>query len=153
MDRRKAIAAACVVSCGLTASYEGLRTHPYADPRDGRPTVCFGDTQVQMKVYTPQECQLLLRDRQAKDYAPVILKCVPALADNRFAFAASIDAAYNGGPSAFCRSTMAAKFNRRDWIGGCNAFRDWHTLPGTNVHRGLVRRRQAESELCLRGAS
>jgi lysozyme len=106
-----------------------------------------------MKVYTPQECQLLLEDRQARDYAPVILSCVPELADNRFAFAASIDAAYNGGPSAFCRSPMAKAFRQRKWVSGCNAFRVWHTLPGTNVHRGLVRRREGESRLCMKGAA
>jgi lysozyme len=151
-----AIAAAVLVSAPLTASFEGVRTHPYHDPYDGRWTVCAGDTKVEMRVYTPDECQVLLEARQRRDYAPIVLNCVPAFADPKLklVFAASIDAGYNGGPGAkrgFCGSPMAANFNRGEWRSGCDAFPAWHTLPGTNVHNGLVRRRNAERSLCLKG--
>jgi lysozyme len=150
-SRGQKIAAACALACGLTAGFEGLRTHPYVDPGNHRTlTVCFGDTQVEMRSYTPEECQMLLETRQQRDYAPGVLKCVPGLADKREAFAASVDGAYNAGVSAFCRSPMAQRFNRSDWTGGCNAFRTWHTMPGTSVHNGLVRRRNAEATLCLK---
>jgi lysozyme len=158
--KQKAIAGACAISVGLTAGFEGLRLYPNPDPAHPQlQQVCYGDTQVEMRRYTATECQMLLQARQASDYAPIVLNCVPAFSDprHRNEFAASVDAAYNGGPvgtakhPGFCRSVMAARFNAGDWAGGCNAFLTWHTMPGTRVHNGLVRRRKAEQALCLKG--
>jgi lysozyme len=93
----------------------------------------------------------LLKDRQAADYAPAVLKCVPGFADQRrrYAFAASIDAAYNAGTSAFCRSRMARSFNAGKWKAGCEGFRGWYVLAGGKKLPGLARRREAERSLCL----
>src|SRR5690349_18002275 len=74
---------ACALCTALTAAYEGLRTKPYHDPGDGRLTVCYGETEREMRTYTPQECAALLRERQMSDYAPKVLQCVPAFADER----------------------------------------------------------------------
>jgi lysozyme len=140
-----AIAAAVAVAAPLTASFEGLRTHPYGDPAPKHTqTVCYGETQVEMRVYSRDECGQFLRAHLAKTYAPIIYKCVPGFADHRAAFVGSLDASYNGGAGGFCRSPMARRFNADDWIGGANAFLTWHTLPGTAAHNGLVRRRYAE---------
>jgi hypothetical protein len=75
-----AIAAAVLVSGGLTASFEGLRTKPYYDPAHIQ-TVCYGETERAMRNYTPAECLALLKDRQAADYAPAIAACVPGFAE------------------------------------------------------------------------
>ena len=147
------IAAAVLLSAPLTAAFEGLRTHPYPDPGDGRPTVCYGDTEVPMRTYTPDECRILLGARQAHDYAPAVLKCVPGLAGKREAFAASIDAAYNAGTAAFCKSRMARAFNAGNWKAGCEGFRGWFVTAHGKTLKGLVRRREAERSLCLEGAS
>jgi lysozyme len=112
--------------------------------------VCFGETEREMRIYTPQECQVLLEARQQHDYAPAVLKCVPGLVDKPNAFAASIDAAYNAGVAAFCRSPMARRFNAGDWVGGCDAFSNWYTTAKGKKLRGLVRRRAAERALCLK---
>ena len=149
------IAAAILLAAPLTAKYEGLRLQPYPDP--GNPkllTVCHGDTEVPMRTYTPDECLVLLKSRQAKDYAPAVLKCVPGFADPRqkYAFAASVDFAYNAGWSAFCKSPMARKFNAGDWAGGCKAFSGYYIRSNGKVFRGLVRRREAERGLCLKAA-
>ena len=147
-----AIAAACLVCAPLTASFEGLRTKPYADPGDGRATVCYGETEREMRSYTPDECATMLRARQASDYGPAVLKCVPGLAESRRvnAFAASIDAAYNAGTAAFCRSPMARYFKAGRWIEGCNAFVGWYVTSNGKKLPGLARRRAAEHLLCLK---
>lgn len=150
-----AILAACALCAGLTAGFEGLRTKPYHDPGDGRLTVCYGETEREMRSYTAQECMTLLTDRQSTNYAPAVLKCVPAFADDRrrYAFAASIDAAYNAGVAAFCRSSMARAFNAGQWKQGCNLFAGWYVTAGGKKLAGLVRRREAERALCLKAGA
>lgn len=147
-----AIIAAVALVAALTASSEGLRTKPYRDPV-GIPTVCYGDTEVQMRTYSANECANLLIARLQRDYAPAVLACVPALSDHRYAFAASIDAAYNAGKAAFCRSRMARSFNAGQWRQGCEGFRGWYVTAGGKVYSGLVRRREAERSLCLSGGA
>ena len=145
------IAAAILLAAPLTASFEGLRTKPYHDPGDGRLTVCYGETERTMRTYTADECKMLLRSREASDYAPKVWGCVPQIITRREAFAASVDAAYNAGVAAFCRSPMARKFNAGDWAGGCAAFQNWRVTGGGRVLPGLVRRRAAEARLCAKG--
>lgn len=156
-DKQKvaaAIAAAVAVSVAVTAGYEGLRTKPYYDPAHIQ-TVCYGETERAMRSYSPAECLALLQDRQASDYAPAIVECVPALADerHRYAFAASIDASYNAGIAAFCRSRMARSFNAGSWKAGCEGFSGWYATARVNGRhvplKGLQRRRLAERKLCL----
>ena len=136
----------------ITTAFEGLRSKPYLDPA-GKLTVCIGETEREMRSYTADECKVMLAARQRQDYAPAVLKCVPSIALRKEVFAASIDAAYNAGAGAFCRSPMARKFNAGDWGGGCNAFSGWRTTAKGKVLAGLVRRRQAEAALCRRGAA
>lgn len=149
-----AVAAACAVAAPFTTSFEGLKTHPY---RDASPkhveTVCVGDTKVEMRVYTRDECLMLLGARQREDYAPAVLRCTPGIGLKTNIFASAIDAAYNAGAGSYCRSPMAVAFNRQQWAAGCNAYRGWHTLPGTKVHNGLAQRREAERTLCLKDAA
>lgn len=151
-----AIAAAIVLAAPLAMHFEGLRTRPYRDPV-GIPTVCYGETQLALRSYTPDECAAMLRSRQATDYAPPVLRCAPALADprRRPAFAASIDFAYNAGSAAFCHSSMARAFNAGQFAAGCRAFLLYdkaHVGGRVVVLAGLARRRAAESSLCLKGA-
>lgn len=146
------IAAAVLVSAPLSARFEGLRTHPYVDPAGIR-SVCYGETERELRTYTPDECMVLLEARQANDYAPAVLKCVPGLAARKEAFAAAIDAAYNAGSGAFCRSPMAARMNAGDWKGGCSAFVGWRVTARGKSLPGLVRRRVAEAQLCRRGGA
>lgn len=141
----------------MTAGFEGLRTKPYFDPAHIK-TVCYGETEREMRTYTAQECMGLLKDRQASNYAPAILNCVPAFADERrrYAFAASIDASYNAGVAAFCKSRMARAFNAGQWEAGCNGFLGWYATARINGKptplKGLQRRRQAERDLCLKSS-
>lgn len=150
-----AIAAACVVCAPLTAGFEGLRTKPYYDPAHVQ-TVCYGETERAMHQYSSDECLAMLKDRQASNYAPAIAKCVPAFSDerHRYAFAASIDAGYNAGIAALCRSRMARAFNAGQWQQGCNGFLGWYATARISGRptplKGLQRRREAERAVCLK---
>jgi lysozyme len=149
-----AIAAAVLVATPLTASFEGLRTHPYRDVT-GTPTVCYGDTEVEMRVYAADECGKLLRERVARDYAPRVLACLPQLLDERrkLVFAALIDASYNAGWAAVCKSRMAERIRAGQWQAACNGLSGWYVTSKGVPLRGLVRRREAEKALCLQGAA
>lgn len=144
------IAAAVLIVTPFTAAHEGLRTTPYRD-LGGKMTVCYGETRIEMRRYTPAQCQALLSKALTSDYAPPVLKCVPQLAERKYPFAAMIDAAYNAGAGAVCRSRAAALFRERKWRAGCEALTNWRaTVNGVKV-RGLVNRRRDQVALCLTG--
>lgn len=145
-----AIAAAIAIVLPFTEVREGTKLSPYRDI-GGKLTVCTGETRVKMRRYTPAECRTMLERALREDYAPPVLACVPQLADNRYALAAAIDAAYNAGPRRVCASPMAARFRARDWHGGCSAYRGWIETAGGKWYRGLANRRNAEAELCRAG--
>ncbi len=143
-----ALVAALGLSVPLVQQFEGLRTTPYNDVT-GLKTVCFGETEQPIRNYTPDECSVLLVARLAHDYAPAIIKCVPALADRPNQLAASMSLAYNIGTGGFCRSTAAKRFNAGLWAEGCDAFLMW-TKAGGKTLPGLVKRRQSERQICLK---
>lgn len=152
-----AIAAACACATPLIMASEGLRTKPYLDPVK-IPTVCYGETNVPMRVYTKDECGALLRRQLAHRYAPKVLACVPELArpERMHEFAAMIDSSYNAGPAAVCKSRMARHFRAGRWAAGCRSFEGWYTTArdrrtGQRIQlRGLVIRRKEAARLCLR---
>jgi lysozyme len=124
-------------------------------------TWCYGETEGKpLAIYTKDQCGNLLRERMARDYAPKLLapSCLPQLAEpeRRHEFAALIDASYNAGPVAVCKSPMVQRMRADNWVGGCNAFEGWYTTArnrktGQRIQlRGLVIRRQDEKRLCLR---
>jgi lysozyme len=145
-----AIAAAVLAVAPFVASKEGTVTHAYRDPV-GIATYCTGETQDVdwSRVYTRDECHALLRKRLANDYAPAILNAIPKLAENRHAFAALLDFAYNAGETAAIRSPMAKAFNAGQWVKGCNAFPGYFVTARGVKLRGLVVRREGERLLCL----
>lgn len=155
------IAAACLAIAPFTAQREGYVAKARPDPA-GIPTYCFGETAHvdPVRIYSRDECQLLLRRRLARDYAPRIAACVPGVAaDPRRlpAFEAMIDASYNAGPGALCSSSIARLARAGQWAAACNRFAGWRDTARDRrtriVHRypGLVARRAAERALCLRG--
>jgi lysozyme len=117
-----AAAGACIQ---LTASSEGFVAKARPDPV-GIPTGCFGETEdIDLnRIYSRDECATKLRVRLARDYAPKIAACLPQVAvEPRVrVFAALLDAAYNAGPEAVCRSPMAARVRVDDIKGACDVF-------------------------------
>jgi lysozyme len=155
-------AAVLLATAALTIPSEGFAPKPYWDPAHIR-TYCMGETtHVQERLYSKAECQVLLQNRMARDYAPALERCDPALLNERRVkiFAAFLDAAYNAGTAAVCKSRMSralrAGFDLR-YV--CNLFDGWYTTAlnrrtGQRIQlRGLELRRQREMKLCLEGAA
>lgn len=92
------------------------------------------------------ECLRAL-EKQLIAHAEPVLKCTPGLKDHPKQLAAAVSLAYNIGPNAYCRSTVAKRFNAGDWAGACAAFEMWNRAGG-KVLKGLVRRRADERRLC-----
>jgi lysozyme len=126
-----AIAAAVLVAAPLAAQFEGYSAKVYKDPA-GIPTYCYGETELARHdpshIYAKSECMALLRARMARDYAPHLLQCVPGVRRYRprFAFGALLDASYNAGWAAACKSRMAVSFRAGDWAQGCAGFKGWY---------------------------
>ncbi len=140
--------AACVA---LVGTWEGLQTVAYRDVV-GVPTICYGETRgVKMGMTaTKEECRQMLAEG-ILDFAAGIERCLPPnLPDPVMVSAVSLS--YNIGQGAFCRSTVARRLQAGDIRGACDAFMMW-TKAGGVEWRGLVNRRKAEREICLRGVA
>lgn len=159
------IALALAIVTPTIEQWEGTKTDPYRDVA-GIWTVCTGETRVEMRRYTPSECKVMLERTLEADWAPAVLKAVPALHDRPYQFAAAISLTYNIGPVAFAGSTAARRFNAGEWKAGCDAFLGWNGImvsrpnPSQKCRKlsngkyfcevqGLVNRREAERKLCL----
>ena len=132
--------------------HEGEVLSTYYDPV-GIATVCYGDTDPAMAVpgasYTREECLQSL-ERQLIAHAGPVLECAPGVTASPDMTAAFVSLAYNIGTSAFCRSTVARRFNSGDYQGACAAIEMWNRAGG-RVLPGLVQRRADERAMCERG--
>ena len=139
-------AAAALMS--TIALWEGYEPEAYKDVV-GITTACWGDTQnVEMgKRYTRAECEARL-ERQALAHVEPVLRCTPRIKGSQLIAAGSLT--YNIGPAAYCRSTVAKRFNAGRLREGCEAFLMWDRAGGKRI-RGLTNRRRYEREVCLRG--
>ena len=137
---------AVAIATPFVADWEGLSTKPYKDPV-GIWTVCYGETNVEMREYTKAECDAMLNERVTEFYNDVVAKItydeVPATMQ-----AAITSYAYNVGIGAYSNSTLLKKINRGDLIGACYELDRWVYAGGMWL-RGLANRRAVEKELCL----
>jgi lysozyme len=159
---KKAVACAALIALlGVGAAqltldtvsmYEGYVPEAYQDPV-GIWTKCWGDTTgvAPGRTYTFDQCVKSLNDH-VLELAEPVMKCVPSLAlQNYRVKAAVISMAYNIGPGAFCKSSVARYFNAGDYRRGCLRIREIYKTAKGRELPGLVVRREGESELCLRG--
>lgn len=142
--------AAALLMTATVAKWEGKSNDPYADIV-GVMTVCYGETRVQMRRYSDAECKDMLADGLA-DFAGPVLARNPELAGRPYQLAAATSLAYNIGNANYARSTVAKRFSAGNWRGACDAMLAWRFAGGREV-KGLLRRRQDERALCLRGAA
>lgn len=140
-----AAAGLMIATVGL---WEGKSNDPYKDIV-GVWTVCYGETRVAMRPYSDAECSDMLAKGLA-DFAKPVLDRNPELKGRPNQLAAATSLAYNIGPANYNRSTVARRFSARDWKGACDAFLMWNKAGGKVVN-GLVRRRQYERTMCLKG--
>ena len=130
----------------IVPQFEGTVLPTYRDPV-GVLTYCTGATEDAAwgKTYSPAECRAQL-DRDLARHAEGVMACikVPLTPGQKVAF---VDLAYNVGVGAVCNSTLARKANAGDMAGACAELSKW-TKAGGQVLPGLVRRRQADRDLC-----
>lgn len=139
-------AGAAALLLGLLATFEGKSNDPYLDIVKV-PTVCYGETRVEMKHYTDAECADMLADA-AGDFAKGVLERNPELRGRPYQLVAASSLAYNIGLSNYRGSTAAKRFSAHDWKGGCAAILRWNRAGG-KVVAGLTRRRNAEFRVCI----
>lgn len=132
----------------LVGTWEGKKNEPYRDIV-GVWTVCYGETRVEMRRYTDDQCKDMLADGLA-DFAGPVLARNPELRGHDAQIVAASSLAYNIGPAAYRRSTVAKRFSAGNWRGACDAFLSWSFAGGRQV-KGLLNRRKAERDICLRG--
>ena len=150
-------AAALALASAIAIPAEGLRQWAYRDP-PGIATICYGSTSgIKMGDYrTLDECKALL-DKDMTHALNTVDRCVPGLSPQ--VLAAFADAAYNLGPAIACdatKSTAARLLRAGDVQGACLQLPRWNRakIAGAYVELpGLTKRRNAEKELCLKGAA
>lgn len=133
------------------ANSEGLVLGTYVDPV-GILTSCFGHTSKELRVgekFTEDQClSQLAKDLEVRNsYLDKLVK-VDISPEERVAY---LSFTYNLGSANLGKSTLLKKLNNGDHVGACNELTKWVYSRGIKF-KGLVTRRQAEKELCLKGA-
>lgn len=151
--KKAALAAgvAATLAAPLTAHFEGLRLRSYLDPV-GIPTICYGETEgVELgQVLSKPECDKMLTARLGWFSAEVYAASARDIPPETHAALTSF--AYNVGIGAFNKSTLLRRLNAGDTAGACDELMRWVFAGGKKL-TGLVKRRGAERELCLKGIS
>jgi len=142
------VGAAALGMVAVVGGFEGKSNDPYLDIVKV-PTVCYGETRVEMRRYSDAECNDMLADGLA-DFAEPVLRRNPELKGHDAQLLAATSLAYNIGVRAYERSTVAKRFSAGDWRGACDAFMAWNRAGGREV-LGLTKRRAKERAICLRG--
>lgn len=136
------------ICLGVLCGAEGVRQVAYQDV-NGTPTICFGETKgVKMgDRKTLDQCKDML-DGRLMEFAAEVDRCTKVeLTPERKA--AMVDFTYNEGAHRYCKY-IAPLLNEGKTLQACDALLHFTTAGGV-VFPGLVKRRNAERELCLRG--
>lgn len=149
-------AAVIALATPFIAGWEGKRNHAYLDTIAHPPvwTVCYGETDHKYAYkgayYTDAECLDMLQKSIGK-YYDEMQKCLTNKATPVSVQASLLELGYNVGSGGLCGSTAMRKANAGDYVGACEAVTMWVKANGITV-RGLVNRRNASKEMCLRDA-
>lgn len=151
------LATAVAAATLIAIPFEGLRQVAYYDP-PGVLTVCYGSTTNVEKgrTYSLEEC----RERLQSDMlaaVEAVERCHPGLPEP--ILAAFSDAVYNLGPGIACNresSTAARLLWAGEYRAACDQLPRWDKARVAGVMvtlPGLTKRRAAERDLCLTGAT
>ena len=143
------------IAVPLICAFEGcdyVAHHQYFDP-PGVITYCYGQTNYDNPNiksgtrFTKQQCDTYAVPTIEK-YNAQMHKCIPAQQPpNREA--ALTSATYNLGQGNICKSKIAYYINRGDIADGCRDLKSY-VRANHKVLPGLVKRREAEYQLCMR---
>jgi GH24 family phage-related lysozyme (muramidase) len=139
----------------LIREFEGCKLHAYKCPA-GVWTIGFGATRIAGKPVKPTltishaEALILLQHQVAEHWNEAEKRILHAdeLAQEQVDALASF--VFNVGVRAFGASTLLKLLNQGQDVKAADEFQKWNKAGG-KVSRGLVRRRQAERQLFLRG--
>lgn len=151
-NTKKTVAGAAAVIALATpfiAGWEGKRNYAYIPVPGDRPTICYGSTAgVKMGDYkTDAECEALLKREVGEFWArmdPCVDDAVPVSVQ-----ASILELGYNVGTAAACKSTMVRKANAGAYREACAELDRWVKASGRTL-KGLVNRRNASQEMCVR---
>jgi lysozyme len=158
--RQRLLAAGIAAAFPLIVFFEGTRQTAYLDPVS-IPTICRGHTGgVQMhQTATIAQCDELTVQDLLKAKATMEGCMHTPLNDNQRAaftsFVFNVGHGKAGEKDGFCilkngrPSTMVSLLNAGNITGACNQLPNWTTAKGVQLN-GLVKRRAAERELCLK---
>ena len=138
-----------LIATPFVGGWEGLVLKASYDPV-GIPTGCYGHTRgvTLGDQYTVEQCELLL-NLELMEYLHAVDDYIYVpMPDTRRAALTSF--AYNVGIENFKRSTLRRLMNNGSTAEACDELKRWVFAKGIRL-RGLVRRRDAERELCLQG--
>lgn len=156
--QRKAAAAggasalALAAAAAIISTWEGKSNTPYFDSV-GVATVCYGETRVEMRRYSDDECTAMLAEG-AKDFQKGVLQQNPRLATDPYQWAAHTSLAYNVGLGTYARSSVAKLYREGHEVEACK-FIGKYRMAGGKPFKGLILRREGDTsrlgeiELCL----
>ena len=149
-DKAKRFAAVAALATAIAVPAEGLRQWAYYD-QPGILTVCYGSTKNVEKgrFYSLDECRARLT-ADMMEAINAVEKCHPNLPEN--IHAAFADAVFNLGPRVACDSTASRYLKAGNYEAACKELPRWAyaKVAGVSVKLpGLVKRRNAEMQLCL----
>ena len=151
-----ASALALAAALAISGVWEGNHTTPYKDPV-GIWTVCRGETAVEMRKYTPAECdeidrkRMIARLEEVRKVNPTIARTGPLQWASHASFANNI------GIGAYRRSSVLRLYRAGRERDACLAMGKYK-FAGGKVFQGLLLRRTGdvarlgEIELCLKDA-
>lgn len=152
----KAGATALLVAAGVfIAPFENDTTDPaklavHADPI-GIPTACYGSVKPGLKIgdiFTEGECIAMLRDDLVKHEHQLLSVVKVPLSEPEYI--AYLSFHYNVGAGNFRSSTLLRYLNAGLRVEACNELSRWVYADRQKLP-GLVSRRAAERNLCLKG--
>lgn len=133
--------------------WEGLENKAYLD-RIASPavwTVCYGHTgkyAYEGAEYTDAQCRAILNEDVGAHYDR-LSACIDTFTVPVSVQASFLELGFNVGTGAACSSTMARLINAGQYEAACEQLGRWVNAGGREV-RGLVNRRNASEEMCVR---
>lgn len=145
-------AAVVAMATQFIMPWEGKRNDAYLDIV-GVPTICYGSTKgVKMGDYkTDAECMELLKREVGEFYAKMDA-CLTNKNTPVSVQASMLELGYNVGSGALCKSTMMRLANAGDYAAACAELDRWVKAGGKTI-KGLVNRRNASEEMCMKDVS
>lgn len=154
--KAKGVAGAAVIALVLPflATWEGKRNEAYLDTIASPAvwTVCYGETDRKYAFkgarYTDAQCLEMLRARVQEFYTVMekhaLTDRIPVSVQ-----ASMLELLYNVGEGQFRTSTILRVANAGDYKSACRELDKWVKAGGKTI-RGLVNRRNASEEMCMR---